>query len=176
MMVSRNDDTSKIKEPAWSIQTAHWRDYSQLHMLERACFRSEDIWPFWDLLGILTLPGFVRIKAVVKGSMVGFIGGERDSRRGQGWVTTLGVLPGYRRQGIGLALLAGCEEQLAMPIIRLSVRVSNQGAVGLYEQAGYQLVDHWRKYYAGGEDALVFEKNVDFTGDSVYTENTKEYA
>lgn len=158
-MQSSNGNTSTIKEQAWSIQTAHWRDYSQLSMLERACFRAEDIWPFWDLLGILTLPGLVRLKAVVNDSMVGFIGGERDSGRRRGWVTTLCVLPEYRRQGIGIALLAKCEELLATPVIRLSVRASNHGAVGLYEQAGYELVDRWKKYYAGGEDALVFEKS-----------------
>jgi ribosomal-protein-alanine N-acetyltransferase len=101
----------------------------------------------------------VRLKAVVKDSMVGFIGGERDSGRRRGWVTTLCVLPEYRRQGIGIALLAKCEELLATPVIRLSVRASNHGAVGLYEQAGYKLVDRRKKYYAGGEDALVFEKS-----------------
>ena len=159
MMLFTDEDTPKISTPTWSIQAAHWRDYSQLCMLERACFLSEDIWPFWDLLGILALPGFVRLKAVIKESMVGFIGGEREASRRRGWVTTLGVMPEYRRQGIGLALLDECEKQLAMPIIRLSVRASNQGAVRLYEHAGYILVDHWKKYYAGGEDALVFEKS-----------------
>jgi ribosomal protein S18 acetylase RimI-like enzyme len=142
----------------WSIQTANWRDFSQLNQLERACFPSQDWWPFWDLIAALTLPGLVRLKAVVDGGMVGFIGGERDVNRRLGWVTTLGVLPSYRRQGIALALLAQCEDDLDMPAIRLSVRASNQAAIKLYKQCGYTVVRLWEKYYVGGEDALVLEK------------------
>ena len=142
----------------WSIQTATWRDFSQLNQLERACFPPEDLWPFWDLIAALTLPGLVRLKAVVDGQMVGFVGGERDVNRRLGWVTTLGVLQPYRRQGIALALLAQCEQNLAMPAIQLSVRASNQAAIDLYKQCGYTVVRLWEKYYVGGEDALVLEK------------------
>ncbi|HPX96363.1 MAG TPA: N-acetyltransferase [Brevefilum fermentans] len=142
----------------WSIHVVSWRDYTQLSQLERACFPAEDLWPFWDLIGVLTLPGIVRLKAVVGEQMVGFIAGERDLERRIGWVTTLGVMPEYRRLGIALALLAACERDLDMPIIRLSVRESNRGAICLYEGQGYAIVNRWKKYYVGGEDALVFEK------------------
>ena len=90
--------------------------------------------------------------------MVGFIGGERDTRHNWGWVTTLSVLPDFRRRGIAQALLSRCEDELGMPAVRLSVRASNQAAVNLYLGAGYHLVDRWVKYYVGGEDGLVFEK------------------
>lgn len=143
---------------ACSILTADWRDYSQLNRLEKASFRREDSWPFWDLVGILTMPGLVRLKAVKDGQMVGFIGGERDAGKRLGWVTTLAVLPDYRRCGIARALLTQAEDELSMPRIRLSVRASNTAAIRLYESTGYQQVDRWGKYYAGGEDALVFEK------------------
>lgn len=142
----------------WSIQNANWRDFSQLNQLERACFQSDDLWPFWDLIGALTLPGLVRLKAVVDDKMVGFIGGERDITRKMGWVTTLGVLPAYRRRGIAIALLELCEQGLDTPSIRLCVRASNQAAINLYEGCGYVIVKRWEKYYAGCEDALVLEK------------------
>lgn len=142
----------------WSIQTANWRDYSQLNQLERACFHADDLWPFWDLIGALTLPGLVRLKAVSNSQMIGFIGGESDALRKVGWVTTLGVLPAYRRRGIALALLEGCEQRLGLPVIRLSVRASNHAAIRLYEGQGYVIVNRWVKYYVGGEDALVLEK------------------
>lgn len=145
-------------ESCFSIEKAVWRDYTQLNHLERACFSSEDIWSFWDLIGVLTFPGVIRLKAVVGGQMVGFIGGEQDPSRHKGWVTTLAVLPAYRRKGIALALLKQCEQDLGMPVIRLSVRASNKAAIGLYELAGYTIADRWKKYYVGGEDALVFEK------------------
>ncbi len=142
----------------WLIQNANWRDFTQLNQLERACFRAEDLWPFWDLIGALTLPGLVRLKAVVGEKMVGFIGGERDIARRMGWVTTLGVLPAYRRRGIANALLERCEQGLGMPAIRLCVRASNHAAVSLYQGRGYEIIKAWPKYYAGGEDALVLEK------------------
>lgn len=159
MALSGCEDPSKKSSTAWSIQTADWRDYTQLNHLEKVCFPSEDIWPFWDLIGVLTLPGIVRLKAEMDGRMVGFIGGEREPARKIGWVTTLATLPAYRRRGIALGLLAECEQALGMPTIRLSVRASNTPAIRLYELNDYKIVDRWKKYYAGGEDALVFEKN-----------------
>lgn len=144
----------------WSILKAGWRDYPQLNDLEKACFIPEDRWPFWDTLGVLTLPGLVRLKAVFANRMVGFVGGERDHDLRRGWITTLGVLPGFRRYGIARALLSACETELSMPVVRLCVRESNLPAIRLYESAGYLLVGHWKKYYARGETALVFEKTV----------------
>lgn len=153
-----NQEARKKRNTDWSIQQADWRDYVQLNAIERVCFSSQDIWPFWDLIGALTLPGLVRLKAVIDGTMVGFIGGERELGRRIGWVTTLAVLPAYRRKGIAVSLLASCEKELGMPRIRLSVRASNEPAIRLYESEDYALIDRWKKYYAGGEDALVFEK------------------
>ena len=158
MNSNTGSDPSNQQELIWTVTVADWRDYTQLQQLERACFNDDDSWPFWDLIGVLTLPGTVRLKAVVEGQMVGFIGGEREAGKRLGWVTTLGVMPAYRRCGIAQALLRKCEKELAMPAIRLSVRASNMAAIRLYENAGYEVVDHWGKYYTGGEDALVFEK------------------
>jgi ribosomal protein S18 acetylase RimI-like enzyme len=158
MVVNGYDVLSKTTPITWSITDANWRDVTQLKQLEKTCFRSRDMWPFWDLLGILTLPGFVRLKAVTDGRMIGFIGGELEIPRKMGWVTTLAVVPSWRRRGIASALLAKGEEALAMPTIRLSVRASNHGAIGLYKARGYMQVDCWVRYYTGGEDALVFEK------------------
>jgi len=157
-MLSNGQHTIDKKSIDVSIHTANWRDFSQLNQLERVCFRSVDLWPFWDLIGALTLPGLVRLKAVVDDQMVGFVGGERDFGRKVGWITTLGVLPAYRRRGIAIALLDRCEHDLDTPSIRLCVRVSNQAAIRLYEKSGYSVINRRKKYYAGGEDALVLEK------------------
>jgi len=158
MVVNRYEALSKTTQATWSITDADWRDYTQLKQLENNCFESRDMWPFWDLLGILTLPGLVRLKAVSEGRLVGFIGGEREIPRKIGWISTLAVLPSWRRCGIASALLERGEEALSMPTIRLSVRASNRGAIGLYKTTGYTQVDRWTRYYTGGEDALVFEK------------------
>lgn len=158
MMRNEPDRETNQRPAVWTIQMADWRDFTQLNHLSKCCFQREDLWPFWDLIGALTLPGLVRIKADHDGRMVGFLGGERDTAKNRGWITTLAVLPDYRRQGIARALLAEGEQSLDFAVIRLSVRISNLPAVQLYEAAGYTVVDRWQRYYIGGEDALVFEK------------------
>ena len=51
-----------------------------------------------------------------------------------------------------------CEEALGTSRIRLALRPSNLNAKQLYVKAGYVEVDHWVRYYANGEDALIMEK------------------
>jgi ribosomal-protein-alanine N-acetyltransferase len=143
--------------PLFQILRAGWQDLNDLRKLEDICF-DVDAWPLWDLIAVLTLPKIIRLKATVDGKMVGFIAGDPHPREGIGWIATLGVLPQYRRLGIAAALLDQCEQELALPRIRLSVRRSNEPAIGLYKKFQYQMVDVWRNYYNSGEDALVLEK------------------
>ena len=91
--------------------------------------------------------------------MVGFIAGDPRPSQGFSWIATFGVLPDYRRQGIGRELLHRCEEQLSTPRVRLSVRLSNKNAIQLYRQEGYQTIDIWEKYYKDGSDAVLMEKS-----------------
>lgn len=159
MALEKENNSPEPPQNSWVIEDATWRDFTQLHYLEKRCFKSDDLWPFWDLIGLLTLPGMIRLKAVSEDRMVGFIGGETKLARKLGWITNLAVLPEYRRLGIARALLLECEKVFQdMNAIRLSVRVSNSAAIQLYEGMGYQQVDRWERYYTGGEDAIVFEK------------------
>ncbi|GAP08186.1 [SSU ribosomal protein S18P]-alanine acetyltransferase [Anaerolinea thermolimosa] len=136
-------------------------DLNALRRLEQECFGG-DAWPLWDLIGVLILPGLVRLKAVIGSEMIGFVGGDPHPAEGVGWVATLGVLPAYRRRGVASALLQACEKAMGMPTIRLSVRRSNLAALQLYHNHGYHLVDVWNAYYFDGEDALVLEKKMQF--------------
>jgi ribosomal-protein-alanine N-acetyltransferase len=140
-----------------TVEPATWRDLNQLRNIEKICF-PQDAWPLWDLIGVLTLPNVVRLKAVTGDRMVGFIAGDLRPSEQMAWIATVGVLPEYRGRGIGEALIRACEEQLGIPTIRLSVRLSNEGAVRLYQRLGYQRVGIWPNYYLDGEDAVVMEK------------------
>ncbi len=142
---------------AFEILPANWRDLFALRRLENECF-PEDAWPLPDLFGALTLPGILRLKAVVQGEMVGFVAADTTRSRELNWIITIGVSAAHRRKGIGLALLKACEERLHARAFRLCVRRSNQPALQLYQQTGYSTVDVWKGYYSGGEDALVLEK------------------
>ncbi len=147
------------------IQTANWRDLNALRHLESECFPL-DAWPLWDLVGVLTLGNIVRLKAVVNGHMVGFIAGDLRREENMAWIATLGVLPEYRRRGIGNTLLLECEARLDVARVRLSVRRSNSVAIRLYERLNYHLIDTWVGYYLDGEDALVLEKQLVTPGSS----------
>jgi ribosomal protein S18 acetylase RimI-like enzyme len=140
-----------------TIESATWRDLKDLFQLEKDCFQL-DAWPLLDILGVLTIPQVIRLKAVDQEILVGFI--AVDLRRSQktAWIATLAVLPAYRKSGIGSTLLQICEGEVNLPRIRLSVRQSNQPAIQLYQKHGYQQIEVWKKYYKGGDNALVFEK------------------
>ena len=139
------------------IEPASWRDLGPLRYVEAACF-PKDAWPLWDLIGVLTLPNVVRLKAMVDGRMVGFIAGDVRPSQQMSWIATVGVLPEFQGRGIGAALLRACEQRIETPAIRLNVRVSNDNAIRLYQRYGYQRIGLWPGYYQDGEDALVMEK------------------
>lgn len=154
------------------IEPASWLDLNAVRQLEQVCF-PKDAWPLWDLIGILSFPNVVRLKAVVGRRLVGFIGADIREKESTAWIATIGVLPEYQGRGIGGRLLEGCERRLdvieqdgqkpgegrgGIQRIRLSVRVSNAEAIRLYERAGYEQVGIWRGYYNDGEDGLVMEK------------------
>jgi len=139
------------------IQTANLRDLGALRRLEKACFE-KDAWPMLDLIAVLTWPEVIRLKAIDDGQMIGFVVGDPRPSRGETWIATLGVDPRYQRRGVGRALLRACEAQVNLPRIKLSVRISNNGAIALYEKEGYRTSDVWKNYYNDGEDGLVMEK------------------
>lgn len=151
---------SSIPRSQAVIQDASWRDLNSLRNLERVCF-PKDAWPLWDLIGVLSLPNIVRLKAMDQVSMVGFIAADIRLHEHMAWIATVGVLPEYRGRGIGTALLQACERRLGVPKVRLNVRLSNQVAIRLYHRLLYHEVGTWPGYYTDGESALVLEKRLD---------------
>ena len=139
------------------IEQAGWRDLIPLRQLEQVCF-PEDAWPIFDLIGVLTFPNVVRLKATHQGQMVGFIAGDVRGTERIAWIATIGVLPDYRGRGIGSKLLMACEQRLPVATIRLCVRLTNAPAIHMYQQHGYMKLDEWPRYYHDGESALVMEK------------------
>lgn len=72
--------------------------------------------------------------------------------------------PLHRQKGVGKALLLYMEHQLQqVPTCQqlyLEVRVSNQAAQRLYRSLGLQETQVRKKYYADGEDAVIFTKEI----------------
>ena len=141
------------------IISANILDLNALRKLEKESF-DRDAWPLVDLVAVLTFSNVIRLKAVEDNRMVGFVAGDPHPRDGWGWIATIAVDPNFRRRGVGTALLHACEKQLGVPRSRLTVRLSNQGAITLYEREGYATIDVWKSYYSDGEDAMVMEKTL----------------
>ncbi len=89
-------------------------DISDIMHLEKECF-GEDAWSILDLTYALSKPSAHRVKALLDGVFVGFAAGEKHGKEKIGWITTVGVLPAFRGQGIGKKLIRDCEENLSMP-------------------------------------------------------------
>lgn len=142
------------------IVNASLLDLNSLRKLEYESF-GKDAWPLFDLIAVLTLGEVIRLKAVEDNQMIGFVAGDPRPRDGWGWVATIAVDPRYRRRGIGKALLHACESKLGVPRSRLTVRVSNQIAISMYEKEGYHTTDIWKAYYNDGEDGMVMEKEIE---------------
>ena len=142
------------------IVTASIFDLNALRKLENESF-DKDAWPLFDLIAVLTFPEVIRLKAVEDGQMAGFVAGDPRPSNGWGWIATIAVDSRFRRRGIGRALLRACEAKLGVPRSRLTVRVSNQVAISMYEKEGYATTEIWSKYYNDGEDGMVMEKELE---------------
>jgi len=153
---------------ALEIRSASWRDLNALIKLEKLCFSPDDAWSLIDIISVLSTANTARIKVECEGQMIAFAAGERQNqsfssgeiKKTIGWITTIAVAPDFRKMGIGTKLLSAIESALGTPIVRLSVRRSNQIAIQLYHRNGYETIDVWKDYYIGHEDALIFEKNL----------------
>lgn len=149
--------TTHTSSPTVELAQANIWDLNATRDLERLSFPL-DAWPLIEMVGVLTLPGIERWKALDGEKLVGFVAADIRKSQGLAWIATIAVHPNYRRQGIGTRLLDKVEGLVPVGRMRLSVRKSNQGAMELYYKQGYEQVDVWPKYYAGGEDAVVMEK------------------
>jgi ribosomal protein S18 acetylase RimI-like enzyme len=139
------------------LSPASLRDLRQVVRLERVCF-GVDAWPVLDVMSVLVWPGVVRLRATLDRKLIGLITAEPVWKDGISMITTIGVVPDYRRLGVGSALLAGCESLLPGEKIRLTVREDNQTALRLYEKFHYTYLTKVPNYYRDGRSGLVMEK------------------
>lgn len=140
-----------------NIETASLKDLNNLRELEKICFPIDN-WPLLDLIGVLTIPGIIRVKATFIEDFVGFIAGNVSNKESTGWITTIAVHPEFQNRGIAQRLLLECENRMSVEKIKLTVRKSNTKAIRLYEKNGYFQYEIWNSYYIDGEDAILFQK------------------
>lgn len=131
-------------------------DVAAVHEIEQLSFRTP--WPAYAFEQELKGNRLARYVVARAGDrLVGFAG--IWMMVDEAHVTTFGVHPDWRRQGIGRQLLLSlCDVSIAIRARRmtLEVRESNRGAQVLYAAFGFEVLGRRRAYYSDdGEDALV---------------------
>lgn len=80
----------------------------------------------------------------------------------EGYVTNIGVLPEFRRQGIGAKIvnsLIDFSKEKSLSFLSLEVRVSNVAAIELYKGFEFQEVGKRKNFYSSPkEDALIMTR------------------
>ncbi len=82
-------------------------------------------------------------------------------------LTNIGVLPDYRRQGIGSRLLETLLNQMQNTSIFLEVRASNKSALDLYQKAGFYEIGIRKRFYQHPEEDAVLMRRENYV-DSGY--------
>jgi ribosomal-protein-alanine N-acetyltransferase len=132
------------------------RDLSAIETIERASYPTP--WSRSMFAGELAKPSSISLGAFgPEGELVGYV---IISRYVDAWhVMNIAVAPDWRRRGIASTLLERLFEVTASDERRgytLEVRVSNTGAIRLYERLGFHGRGIRRAYYTDNrEDALI---------------------
>ena len=130
----------------------------QVAALEKQCFSLP--WSANAIASELENPLSFWLVAVDGTVVAGYVGSQ--SVRGEADMMNLAVLPEYRRQGVGEALVTElvsglCKQEVHS--LTLEVRASNTPAIGLYEKLGFEQVGRRPGYYRNPrEDALILRK------------------
>jgi ribosomal-protein-alanine N-acetyltransferase len=140
---------------AVEIRALQMRDLGAIDEIERRSYPTP--WSRSMFAGELAKPASICLGAFEGQELVGYM---IISRYVDAWhVMNLAVDPAQRRRGIAMSLLERLFEVTDDDARRgytLEVRVSNEGAIRLYEQAGFRARGIRRGYYTDNrEDALI---------------------
>jgi ribosomal-protein-alanine N-acetyltransferase len=103
--------------------------------------------------------GYIMCRVEVGLSSFGFGGLMK-----KGHVVSVAVVNEHRRKGVGKALVLRAMEAMKTYGAKqcyLEVRVTNEPAVNLYKNIGFEVTRTIHGYYADGEDAHVMSKKLD---------------
>jgi len=136
-------------------------DLDAIEIIERASYPTP--WSRSMFAGELSKPSSVCLGAFEERSLLGYL---ITSRYVDAWhVMNVAVAPERRRQGIASALLQRLLELTKDDPLRgytLEVRISNAGAIALYERFGFRQKGLRRGYYTDNrEDALIMWRDAD---------------
>ena len=132
--------------------------------LEAACFSTP--WTYQNLEDSLNNDTAYFFVALEEEKLIGYIGVSVISD--SCFVNNIAVLPEYRRQGVGKALMKIAiltADAMGTGFISLEVRESNYAAISLYRSLGFEDIGLRRDFYRKPrENALIMTKNFNTGG------------
>jgi [ribosomal protein S18]-alanine N-acetyltransferase len=136
-----------------AIRQFSYTDLPQVLAIERRAFTSP--WSLSMFVLELSKPSGIHLAAVRGTDIVGYVICARYVEAYH--VMTLAVDPDHQREGIASVLLDAVIARAGEDAnYTLEVRVSNLGAIALYERYGFRGVGTRPRYYAdNGEDAII---------------------
>lgn len=129
------------------------RHLPALVRIEQQCFHA----PWNERMLREELGKGIFLVAEQNGEAVGYVGCQ--TVLDEGYITNVVVSPAARRQGVGRALISALSKratEIGMTFITLEVRVSNEAAIALYTEAGFERAGLRKNFYsAPSEDAVL---------------------
>lgn len=144
-MVSSQPDTVAVRQ-------AYPHDIQGVLHVENACFDEHNYQVLVRLCGFSDTFLVYDVGDQIAGYILAVPVGSEDAR-----VLSVGVLPEYRQNGFGRALMNEAIRRLrskGFETLSLEVRVSNTAAKSLYHDLGFVKVGRKDSYYSDGEDAF----------------------
>ncbi|MBQ9272430.1 MAG: ribosomal protein S18-alanine N-acetyltransferase [Mogibacterium sp.] len=141
-----------------TIRQAKLYDVPAMSRIERESF--DEPWSADEITKDVTAGGNVYVAvAEADGEKLGYA--EFRSVAGEAQIYNIAVDPGFRRKGIGEALLRHMIEKAeadGCSVVNLEVKAGNDAAMELYSRLGFREVGRRRGYYNGGsEDAVLMD-------------------
>jgi [ribosomal protein S18]-alanine N-acetyltransferase len=144
---------------AVTLRSYEPHDFAALHRLDQSCFPAGISYSKMTLHYFLTIPSADCIVAADGKRLAGFILTEENPPLAH--IITLDVAETYRRQGLGSALLAEGEKNLALRGVRtvlIETAIENEAAVAFWKRHGYRIEAVLKRYYLGRLDAYEMRK------------------
>jgi len=144
---------------AVTLRSYEPHDFAALHRLDRSCFPAGISYSKTALHYFMTIPSADCIVATDGARVAGFILTEENPPLAH--IITMDVAEAYRRKGVGSALLAESERNLALRGVRsilLETAIDNEGAVAFWKRHGYRIEAVLKRYYVRRLDAYEMRK------------------
>lgn len=153
----RSREETTLPSAQLMVRRATPADLETLTLLGREIFGMEahDIYTFRQLLDISRPLAFV---ATVQGRHAGYAIVAPTWEARCAWLLTLGVVPDYRRQGIGRKLMGAVVQgltRLNVSEIKLTVEPYNENAKNLYASMGFVCEGNCADYFGPGQDRFL---------------------